>query len=597
MADRDDGLRSGQDVSDTRDDAPSRDAGTDEAIAAEREVESLSTEPPMLEVGPVVEVPAPPAEASTGGRRGPTFARATSLLIGMTLLSRIVGFLRDMVIAYKFGAYGITDAYNVANGLPTFLTSVLSGGLDSIVVPHVGPYFGRGDTRRAYGLVNALALYAGGAAAFLVLVVTLFAPQVITILAPHLRPHDIQVGAHLARILVWTVAFGVYFYLGAASLIANDRFFYMSVGPVFMSASATVVLLLVHRPPIVLLAIGLLIGYILQFLFVAVPIARNWKSFPSLREIGPGDPEVKSMLRLAYPALISSSVGQVNTLVDRFFGSGLAIGSITEVTLANRVAQVPLGLFGYAVSNASYPGLARAYKDGDMVRLKALWTRDLRVIILLTTAVMAEMVALTSPIAYAAYRHGRLTSSAASVIASALLWYALCLVPFGVRTVVNRGFFLTGNSRILSRISVVFVVLNAAGDAIFSRLMKAPGLAFGTMIDQWLSIGGTFYFLSTIMPALPTRAALDAFGRAVAASVPMGLAAYFGDHLLAGALPHFAASVAGRFVVLAFGAGVGAAVGVGSFIAVRYPELDAVISRVRGILAGRRGGKAGGQRA
>lgn len=562
----------------------------EQAIAEGLEAESLSGPPPTLEAGPADVVPPPPIEPR---RKTPSFARTSTLIVVLTLLSRLVGFLRDAVIADKFGAQGLTDAYNVANSVPSFLSSVLQGGLDSVVVPHVSPYFGRGDMRRGYGLINALAIYAGMAVAVLVLVVTLFAPAVIRILGPGLSPHDVQVGATLARILVWTVAFGVYFYLGAAALVANDRFFYMSAGPVFMSASATIVLLVVRHPPIVLLAIGLFIGFALQFVFVAVPNLRHWRSFPSLHEVSLRDPEVRRMLALAWPALISSSVGQVNTLIDRWFGSRLEPGSITEVVLAARIATVPLGLFGYAISNASYPSLARAYKAGDTDTLKDLWTRDLRVIILLTTAMMAEMVALTQPIASAAYRHGALTPAAAHVIASALVWYALCLVPFGVRTVINRGFFLTGNSRTLSRISVAFVGLNFVGDAIFTPIMKAPGLAFGTMIDQWISIVGTFYILSRILPALPARAAIDAFVRAVAASIPLAVAAYFGDHLLAAAVPVFAAGVVGRFVVVGAGMVAGAVVGLGALRLVRYPGLGSILRGLRRGIGRRLGGPQG----
>lgn len=558
-----------------------------ETIAEGLGAEALSgAPPPTLEGGPGDTVPPPPVEPRP---RGPSFARTSALIVALTLLSRLMGFARDIVISYKFGATGWTDAYNVANSVPSFLSSVLQGGLDSVIVPYVSPYFGRGEMRRGYGLVNALAVYAALPVAILVLLITLFAHQVVQVLAPGMSPAHIAVGATMSRILVWTVAASVYFYLGAAALVSNEKFFYMAAGPVFMSASATAVLLLVPNPPILLLAWGLFAGYMLQFLFVAIPIARDFGHFPSLREVSPADPEVRRMLGLAWPALISSSVGQVNTLVDRWFGSHLAAGSITDIVYASRIATVPLGLFGYAISNASYPSLARAYKAGDHETLREIWTRDLRVIILLTTVMMALLVALAGPVVAATYHHGRLTATAAAVISQSLVWYSLCLVPFGVRTVINRGFFMTGHSRTLSQISVVFVLFNLVGDAIFTPLMKAPGLAFGTMVDQWISIVGTVYILSRLLPALPQRAALDAFVRAALASLPLGVAAYLGDHLLAAALPAFAPTVVGRFVVVLVGMLVGALVGLGALFAVRYPGLGAMLLGLRRRLAYRRG--------
>lgn len=546
-----------------------------------------ATAPPEASAEKDTSAPAALPPPSPPGVRT-SFARTSALLVAATLMSRLIGFFRDMVIAAKFGANGLTDAYNVANSLPNFLNGVLQGGLSSVVVPTVSPHFGRGDLRRAYGLVNALALYAGVVSALLVLAVTLLAPQVVSALAPGMSHRDVAAGARLARILIWTVAFGVYFYLGAAALVADDRYFYMSVGPIFMSGSATALLLAVRHPPIVLLAVGLLIGSVLQFAFVAVPNLRHWRHYPPLGETRAGDPEVRRMLRRSVPALVSGAVGQVNAIVDRWVGSLLVPGSITEVTLANRVAQVPLGLFGYAISNASFPALARAYEAGETERVRDLLARDLRVVLLLTVPVMAEMVVLAYPIASAAYRHGHLTPAAARVIGAALVWYALCLVPFGVRTVLNRGFFLTGATRILANMSVVLVLLNAAGDFLFAKVagMGAPGLAFGTMVDQWLSIFATFYYLWRVLPATPVRAAADAFWRAAAASVPLAVASRFAAVLLA-RVPYLVTSTLGRIALVAGAALAGAAVGAAALWLVRYPGLDELGARVRRALRAR----------
>lgn len=542
-----------------------------------------------LNLTDTIPIEVPPVLEGTGSAGGPPspgikrmgYMRSSGLLIGTTLAARLMGFLRDVVIADKFGAVGTTDAYFVANLLPNFLNGVLQGALSSVVVPSVSADFAGGDAKRAYRLLFGLSALLGWAILALVLLVSFATYPLVHIMAPGLHPGEVLVAVHLTRILVWTVAFGAYAYLGAAALQAQERFVYMSLGPICMSGSATLVLLAVHHPPIVLLAIGLLIGNALQFLLQVLPHLKWRLQFPRWSEIAPRGAEVKTLTRRAWPALISSSVGQVNAIVDRFFGSFLPVGSITEVTFANRIVQVPLGVFGYAVSNASYPEMARAYTEGRVDHVNGLMLRDMRMILLLSVPLTGLFVALAGPIVSAVYRHGHLDTAMANVIVFTFLYYTGSLIPFSVRTVVNRGFFLTGKTRILAQISVVFVILNAAGDAIFSKLIGAPGLALGTTIDQWISIVITIYYLRRSMNLVPMRDSLDAFVRAIVATIPLSLAAlgarFYAIHLMG----PVAASTVGRILVVLIAGLVGLVVGVVAFWVVRYPSLDQVAARLR----------------
>ena len=566
-------------------------AGEDEAAAASALGGSrpVSLAGPDAELANPLEIEVPPVLEGMGTGGGPPapgirpmgYMRSSGLLIGTTFAARMVGFLRDVVIADKFGATGLTDAYFVANLLPNFLNGVLQGALSSVVVPTVSADFASGNARKAYRLLFGLSVIIGWAVLALVLLVTFATAPLVHIMAPGLPVGEVAVAVRLTRILVWTVAFGAYAYLGAAALQAQERFVYMSLGPICMSGTATLVLLLVHRPPIMLLAIGLLIGNFLQFLLQTLPHLEWRRQFPRMRDISPREAGVGTMTRRAWPALISSSVGQVNAIVDRIFGSFLLAGSITEVTYANRIVQVPLGVFGYAISNASYPEMARAYSEGRLDRVNGLMLRDMRMILLLSVPLTGLFIALAGPIVSAVYRHGHLDRAMANVIVFAFLFYAGSLIPFSVRTVVNRGFFLAGQTRMVARISILFVVLNAAGDAVFSRWIGAPGLALGTTIDQWISIVVTVYVLRRTLNMVPMRGSLDALVRAIAATIPLSVAALLARSVTVRLMGPVASGTVGRLLVVVIAAAVGLLIGALAFWAVRYPALDQVTQRIR----------------
>jgi len=204
----------------------------------------------------------------------------------------------------------------------------------------------------------------------------------------------------------------------------------------------------------------------------------------------------------------------------------------------------------------------------------------MRMILLLSVPLTGLFIALAGPIVAAVYRHGHLDAAMANVIVFALLYYTGSLIPFSVRTVVNRGFFLTGRTRALAQISLVFVVLNAAGDAVFSRLIGAPGLALGTTIDQWISIALTIWVLRRSLNLVPMRDSLDAFARAVAASIPLSFAAFGTRVYLDHAMGAAAGGTWARLLIVVVAGLVGVGVGAAAFWAVRYPALDQVTARV-----------------
>ncbi|MHB1505770.1 MAG: murein biosynthesis integral membrane protein MurJ, partial [Sulfobacillus sp.] len=321
-------------------------------------------------------------------------------------------------------------------------------------------------------------------------------------------------------------------YLFGAVLNAHHRFVYAALAPSLLSGAAVAVMVFMAHPPIHLVALALLIGSVLQLLLQLLPLLRSalrYLAWPRL-----GDPAVRHMVRLSVPTFASNSVGSGNVMIDRIFGSTLATGSIAALAFADRVVQVPFGVFGAAVSTALFPRFAEALESKQPGRLVRAFSGGVRLIVLITFPVAALMLFLAPPLIDVLFRHGAFSQQAANLTALCLRAYALALIPYSLNMVMMRVYYSLEKTAELALLGVGMLALNAIGDAILVRLMGAPGIALATVIVE-----GSFSWLliSRLRPRLP---GLD-LKALIRAAAPVALAA-----LLAGAL---AALVSGLFPV------------------------------------------------
>lgn len=450
--------------------------------------------------------------------------------MGLTILARLMGFFRDTLIALRFGASPATDAYIVAFTLPNFLVAVLSGALNSVLVPKVASLVSAGQTKKAWDIIFSSFLWLTAVATLLILLLWVFSDRVVALLAPGFPPAEAALAASLARILLGFVFFSVSAYLAGAVLNAHHRFAFAALGPAVMSGAAVIALLVLPHPPITLLADALLVGSMLQFVLEVSPL------LPSIMQNKgrphPLEGEVLRMGKLSVPVLVSSSVGSGNTIVDRIFGSSLAAGSITSLAFADRVIQVPFGVFGAAVSTALFPRFAETLAASDKESFTRLVMAGLRLVVLVTFPVTAAVLALAPPIIDVLFRHGAFTSQAAALTALCLRAYAFALIPYSLNIVLTRAYFAFEATLYIGMASVGMLVLNAVADALLVRVMGAPGLALATVVVE-----GTYatILISGLLRRLPDFR----FGKFAKETVPVaamaalaGLGAFLASGLI-----------------------------------------------------------------
>src|SRR2546427_279840 len=372
--------------------------------------------------------------------------RALGSIGSATLVSRVVGFVRDIVVALVFGAGPVTDAFFVAFRIPNILRRLLAeGALSTAMIPVFSEYFvtqSRPEVLRMLRAVLALALVALGVTALLGIAT---APWLVTAIAPGIAEDPARGGLAvlLTRVMFPYVVLVGLAALAAGALNAQGRFFASALGPAVQNVGMILAIsLLASRvdPPILSLAIGVLLGGIGQLLV----------QLPSLRRSGllvlPGSqfrhPALARLLRLLLPAVFGLAAVQVMVFVNTLLASLLRPGSISYLYYADRVMEFPLGVFGIALASASLPVMSRHAAAQDHRALADTLNFSLRLAFYVSVPATVGLVVLRAPIVRVLFERGRLgrlggralvSLAARTLLASlplaAWCWLALALWP------------------------------------------------------------------------------------------------------------------------------------------------------------------------
>lgn len=427
--------------------------------------------------------------------------QATLMIAFFNLLSRLLGLVREIVIARQFGATSATDAYLVALTIPLLFFAILSQALASVVVPVFTEYSARGEKRQAWrlsaNLFNILFILLTGAA----LIGIVIAPVLVKLVAPGLPESTAGLAASLTRIMLPMLVFAGMATLFTGFLNANNIFgisaFSGAVNNGVIIASA---LTLGAVFGIKGLAWGT-VGGMLASVVVQVPALRR-TGFRFLPELNWRYPGVLKVFNLVLPVTIGITISQAFIVVDRILASGLPVGSISALNFGQKLIQLPVSLFVLALSTAVFPTLSTwvAEKRNDDV-LDAM-RRALRIIVLLTLPAAVGLIVLRGPIVRLLFERGAFDERATAMTAVAVLFYAVGLVGFAANIILTRAFYAFQDTRTPVKLLAVNLVINIILSIILMRPLLHGGLALGSSISVLVNTALLVHYLNKRLPGI-----------------------------------------------------------------------------------------------
>jgi putative peptidoglycan lipid II flippase len=411
----------------------------------------------------------------------------------MTLMSRALGFVRDVLIADVLGAGPLADAFFVAFKLPNFLRRLFAeGAFNAGFVP----MFARTLEAEGPAVAKAFAEQAQAVLVGILVPLVLLAipamPWLITVFTPGFEPGDLRYGAavELSRITFCYILFISLVALQSGVLNSMNRFGAAAASPVVLNLSMITALVLSALwlgAPAHMLAWSIAAAGLLQFLWLRYSLYRAGVTLAFRRPRL--SPEIRRLFALIGPGAIGASAAQISALIDVFFASLLPSGAVSYLYYADRLSQLPLGVIGVAVGTALLPLLARQLRAGDTASALRSQNLALELALLLTVPAALALIVLAWPIIHVLFEHGAFGPDDTLKTSWALAAYAAGLPAYVLIKVLAPGFFAREDTKTPVKVALGCLAANLVFVLILMWPLAHVGIALATALSAWLNAG------------------------------------------------------------------------------------------------------------
>lgn len=477
--------------------------------------------------------------------------KSASIIGAATLASRLLGLVRDQLLAYLFGARDVMDAFNVAIRIPNLMRDLFAEGVMSAAF--VPTFMNRLTTQSRQAawhlgtqLLNALILSTGT----IVAVGIFFAEPLTGLIASGYAsvPKKFELTVQLTRL---TLPFLTFVAVAAAimgMLNSLNRFFVPALSPAMYNIGIIVgcVLLVPLMPglgldPIFAVAIGALLGAMGQVLLQLPSLYRE--GYRHHLNLNPSDPGLRKILSLMGPGTFAGAGVQINLLVNMILATGQGSGAVSWLGYAFRIMYLPIGLFGISIASATLPVVSRHAARKEFDDIRDVVSRALRLMLVANVPAMFGLIALAEPIVSLIFERGNFTAEDSSATAAALLFYAPGLIGYSAVRIAVPCFYALGNSLVPAYISMASVILNVGLNLFLVELMGYRGLALGTSVTALVNAVTLLAFLQYRLNGLDLRRVLLAFTKISAASTIMAISTWSTNEFLSNYWPGLALAV------------------------------------------------------
>lgn len=462
--------------------------------------------------------------------------KSLAAVSSMTMISRVLGFIRDAIIARYFGAGMATDAFFVAFKLPNLLRRIFAeGAFSQAFVPILAEY----KSQQGEEATRTFIAYIAGLLTLVLAMVTaigvIAAPIIILITAPGFTEpvEKFELAALMLRI-----TFPYIFLISLASLagaILNtwNRFSVPAFVPTFLNLSMIGFTLFASpyfNPPILSLAVAVIVGGILQLLY----------QLPYLKKIGMlvlprlnlKDSGVWRVLKQMGPAILGVSVGQISLIINTIFASFLVTGSVSWMYYADRLMEFPSGVLGVALGTILLPSLSRSFSKGDIKQYSELLDWGLRLCFLLALPSAVALGILSKPLISTLFEYGQFTALDSDMTQQALVAYSVGLLGLMLIKVLAPGFYSRQDIKTPVKIAIMTLLLTQVMNLAFIIPLRHAGLALSISIAACFNAGLLFWQLRKKQLFKPQAGWFTFIAKIIIAVMMMSIVLWLGSELL-----------------------------------------------------------------
>lgn len=415
--------------------------------------------------------------------------QTTIIIMILTIISKIFGFVRESVMAAFIGAGDIKSIYTTATTIPTMLTTVISTGIVSGYIPIFNKVKNEkgNDSANEFtsNLINIMMIY--GTIVFIIVFV--FANPISKILSPDLKGESLGLAVNYTRIIIFSIYFLLYASVIRGYLNINNNFIDPVLAGLILNISIIIASIItgIFKNPYILI-IGVLIGNLIQF--IRFPFISKKLGFRYTKKVDFSNKYVKSLMIIVIPVIISCSADQIALVIDNSMASAFfGISSVSKIFYAKTMLNFIMGVVTMSVTTVTFPEIAKLGQCGKLKEMKEKTSSATVFSMLLVIPATLGMMALSNPIIKLAFERNAFTQQDTKVVASLLVSYAPYIIFVSLIKIISNGFYSVGDSKTPVIIVLIQQVVNVFMNVLLSKIFGLDGLAYATSISTAIASG------------------------------------------------------------------------------------------------------------
>lgn len=417
------------------------------------------------------------------------------LVASLTIFAKLVAIIRQIVLTYFFGASIITDAYILSQTIPNTLFLLVSSAIGVSFMPIFNQIRSEKNDKEAEffttRMVNSVLIIAS----IIVIVTMLFSRQIIFVFASGFDNETAYLAAKYLRLSIFSIYFIGMCGIFSSYLKIKGDFFSPSIIGIVLSVVEIVSCVLAFYFNDVILAIGLTVASMAQFLVVFVAAIR--KGYRRHRKIGIWDEYIKRTVIMSFPVMIGLGVDEINVIVDKTIASGFQMGSISALNYANTLVSIVHNVISVSINTVLFTEVSRLAVVDNRREIALRIHESLHNALLLLIPSTVGLIVFAQPIIQLMYERGNFTHESTLLTAGAMVFYALYIIPNGVRLISQSFFYAYGKTRFCMYVGFIAVAANIILNLCFSRTMGINGLALATSVG--VTVGAVILFAKLLL--------------------------------------------------------------------------------------------------
>lgn len=452
-------------------------------------------------------------------------AKTTIGLMIVTMLSKVLGFGRELVLTYFYGATDISDVYITSNSIPTILFSSIGAAIATTFIPLFYEIDKNNGRDKSIKFTNNVLNIVIVIVCILAVIGYIFSEPLIKLFAINFNGEKLQLAVDFTRVMIFGVIFIGLSNIMTAWLQISGNFTIPGMIGFPFNICVIVAIVISSKGNLNIMAIGTFIAIASQFLFqlpFAIKSGYKYKPYINLK-----DEYIRKMIVLIVPVFIGVGVNQINAIVDKSLASTLGDGAITVLNSANRLNGFVLGLFIATIAAIIYPNLSKLSNEDNKEKFVEAIVQSVNAIVLLITPISIGAIVLAEPVVRVVFERGAFNSEATSMTSIALACYSIGMLGFGLREILNRVFYSIQDTKTPMINGALAMGMNIVFNIILVKFLGHAGLALATSISALICIILLFNSLKKKIGYFGQDKIIKTTIKTLIAAIVMGVVTYF----------------------------------------------------------------------